>query len=66
MTDEQQIAKNRETILRKLRSFEWNPQEDIAAHELALCVPILVNRNFDCGNLVDNLPENAKRHFKEL
>jgi hypothetical protein len=55
-------------ILPKIRSFEWRPQEDITAHELALCLPILICRQsyMHYGAMYDTLPDNAKRHFVVL
>jgi len=52
------------------RRFEWKPQDDIAAHELALCMPMLLSAvtagSFCVGAMFDGLPDNAKRHFVEL
>lgn len=54
------------STIQKPRNFEWMPQDDITAHELALCVGVLILAMHGfCGDAYDQLPENAKRHFKE-
>lgn len=45
------------------RELFWEPKEDIATYELALCLPIL----FGIGHPLqrfDQLPEAARRHFR--
>lgn len=50
----------------KPRCFEWSPKDDITAHELALCLSLILHGyKGDCGMIYDSLPENAKRHFVE-
>jgi hypothetical protein len=44
--------------------YEWEPKEDITAYELALCLPCLIPLNG--ADIVKTLPENARRHFKEV
>lgn len=39
-------------------------RNDITAYELALCVPVLLNNPF-VEKLINNLPEEARRHFEE-
>jgi len=51
----------------KCRSFEWKPQTDITAYEVALCAPLFnahMGRYFEAQ--YESLPDNAKRHFVEL
>ncbi len=43
--------------------YIYDPQKDITAHELALIVPILVHHS---ENMVDMLPPEAKRHFRDI
>jgi len=54
----------------KPRQFEFKPQDDITAHELSLCMPMLLSAvtagSFCVGAMFDALPDNAKRHFFEL
>jgi len=50
----------------KFRSFEWSPKEDITTHELALCMNVLLCKDYDYAGFYDKLPDNAKRHFVEL
>ena len=66
MSDEL-ITNNTGISVIKFRSFEWNPQEDITAHELALCLPMMFSQSpYYLGAQYDNLPDNAKRHLREL
>jgi hypothetical protein len=46
--------------------YKWKPKEDITAHELALCTPILVGFDniYSIDALIDDLPDNARRHFE--
>jgi hypothetical protein len=48
--------------------YAWTPKEDITAYELALCMPVLSSRidSGTKGHAVDQLPDNAKRHFSKL
>jgi hypothetical protein len=49
--------------------YTWEPKDDITAYELALCMPYLISKApilFDDANWIVNLPENARRHFKEV
>jgi hypothetical protein len=49
------------------KQYIWKPKEDITAYELALCVQLFVIKDsFSFGLLIENLPENAKRHFEEV
>jgi hypothetical protein len=47
--------------------YVWQPKEDITTHELALCIPSLCRAMsvapLAAEQMVDALPENAKRHF---
>ncbi|KAB2689679.1 hypothetical protein [Brucella tritici] len=58
--------------IRSYRRFKYSPQMDITPYELALILPIAitfaVGNSFssDCGDMVDALPEEAKRHFQEI
>lgn len=46
--------------------YNWEPLEDITAYELAKCIPILIsNAQFNIDIMVESLPDNARRHFKE-
>jgi hypothetical protein len=48
--------------------YKWKPKEDITAHELALCTPILVGFDniYSIDALIDDLPDNARRHFEAV
>jgi hypothetical protein len=49
--------------------YTWEPKENITAYELVLCIPYLISKSpilFDDVNWIGNLPENARRHFKEV
>jgi hypothetical protein len=54
-----------ESVIRTPKSYNWKPQEDITAHELALCLPILMSNGWDVEFSINALPENARRHFEE-
>jgi len=45
------------------KRYMWKPQEDITAHELALCLPLFFSTD---TALVENLPDGARRHFGEV
>ena len=45
-------------------SYEFHPQEDISAYELALCIKILLCNPYDLQQSVINAPLYVKRHFK--
>lgn len=49
------------------RSLRWQPEPDITAFELALCIPVLlgVADFWDIELKYDSLPQPAKRHFVE-
>ncbi len=46
------------------RYFEWTPQKDITAYELARCLPALQNPNL--GAWLDDQDESVRRHFTEV
>ena len=53
------------------RTFQWMPQSDITAFELALCqflAPLVVSgRNWDAHHKIyDVLPVEAQRHFRVI
>ena len=51
------------------RGYRWNPQPDITAHELALCLPVVVSGCTPYGHIDHmflGLPDQARRHFKEF
>lgn len=49
------------------RRAAWDPKEDITAYELALNLPIFARASGmsvdDFLSLIDNLPDNASRHW---
>lgn len=48
------------------RQYNWQPQPDITAYELALCLPVLVGTSgHGVGEQIDKLPAEARRHFVE-
>lgn len=50
----------------RARVFLWNPQQDITTYELAMCLTVLLGKQFDVIEAYNLLPENCKRHFEEL
>jgi hypothetical protein len=47
------------------KQYRWAPKEDITAHELALCMPVLMSiGNYGIEYFIDALPDNARRHFE--
>ena len=48
-------------IVMKTCYYEFEPVKDITAYEIALILPCI--SDYD---MIDNLPEEAKRHFKEI
>lgn len=48
------------------RQYNWQPQSDITAYELALCLPVLTATGYGAGEQIDNLPDAARRHFVEV
>lgn len=50
----------------RTRQFLWNPQQDITAYELAMCLKVLLVRPCGVIEAFKALPENCKRHFEEL
>ncbi len=44
-------------------AYEYDPQEDITAFELALIMPMMVGVK-DTAVIYSRLPENVKRHIK--
>lgn len=51
----------REIVLPK--SYEFKPQEDITAFELAQCMTYLIHGN---GLLLQQEDDSVKRHFKDV
>jgi hypothetical protein len=53
---------------RSQKEFVWHPVEDITTYELARCMPLLiVNADYSIyGEDLRGLPDNCKRHFREL
>ena len=53
----------------KPKQFNWEPQEDITAYELARCVPafgISANYPHTVAKYIEGLPPNVRRHFVEV
>lgn len=51
----------------KVRKFRWSPKPDITTYELALCMKMLIATNAEiAAGVYDSLPENAKRHIREV
>lgn len=48
--------------------YNWKPQSDITAYELALLMPLLLTNTSEyiAWVTIDNLPEDAKRHLEEV
>lgn len=52
----------------KPRAFFWEPKEDITTYELAQAFPFVVldpEQKYFWANF-DRLPDNVKRHFREI
>lgn len=64
MSDDNIIATHstRLSIMRS-RLYQWKPQADITAHELALCIGPLLTSDI---HAIETLPDNARRHFVEV
>jgi len=57
----------KETIsIRVPECYEWKPQPDITAYELALAIPIVSFHTFDTETAIKALPESVRRHFREV
>jgi len=54
------------TAFKPPRQYNWQPQSDITAYELALCLPVLTATGYGAGEQIDNLPDAARRHFVEV
>ena len=55
------------TTIRLPKQYDWEPQKDITAFELAKCLPVLIHESwYGIEMLIDKLPENAARHFAEV
>ena len=48
--------------IRRPKSVQWTPQEDITAYELALCLPLLTSAGLFYAE--DYIPKGCERHFK--
>jgi hypothetical protein len=46
-------------------SFYWEPQPDITAYELALCIP-LFSSSGRLHQFYDQLPPEAQRHWRRV
>ena len=46
--------------------YQWEPQKDITAYELALCLPGFSADYYLRENFVESLPDEARRHWKEF
>jgi len=46
------------------KTYQWKPSKDITAYELALCAPAFLSGVY-ASDYVENLPDNAKRHFQD-
>lgn len=45
--------------------YAWNPIPDITTYELAQCIPAIMTMDaYQREVFVNNLPEEARRHFK--
>ena len=49
---------------KQYKQYNWNPQPDITAWELAMALPYLFSHNIDEQALAA-LPSNVTRHFSE-
>lgn len=45
--------------------WNWKPQPDITAYELALCIPVFVT-GWNIEPLISDLPPEARRHFEQV
>ena len=53
--------------LRSPKQYQWKPQLDITTYELALAMPILFySINYSIETMLDSVPKEVKRHFKEI
>ena len=48
----------------KPKQYEWKPQADITAWELAMALPCLFSHNIE--QALAALPSNVTRHFSEI
>jgi hypothetical protein len=48
------------------RRITWAPKQDITAFELAACLSLLLEPDWDATEKFNNLPSNAQRHFVEV
>lgn len=51
------------------KMYNWKPQSDITAYELALLIPLLlsiISGGIASTTIINNLPENIKRHLEEV
>ena len=48
------------------KRYNYIPQKDITAYELAIIMPILLDRVGWHQSLIEALPEEAARHFVEV
>lgn len=48
----------------RLIHYKWDPEPDITAYELAICLPALLDYNkADLSMIIQQLPPEARRHF---
>lgn len=60
------VLENGNNIFTKqFKQFEYVPQSDITIYELARLLPAFFLTG-DVSNFVENLPDEVRRHFKEL
>jgi hypothetical protein len=56
-----------EYVIRQPKQYNWNPQENITAYELALCIPVLLTvHTWGVEFIIEALPEIARRHFEQV
>ena len=48
------------------KAYNYEPKKDITAYELALIVPLFTTDYPYVYSLIETLPPEARRHFREL
>lgn len=64
-----QQVENADLNVAPVANISWDPKEDITAHELSLCTPLLIAfvmgaSNTDLASEISELPNEAARHFE--
>lgn len=62
MKNETQLPEDYKITFATPKRYNWNPKEDITPYELAICIPLLLDRL----NPFPFIDEKVKRHFDEI